>query len=159
MRHPAAFVVFLSLLAPAAAHGEAPTLSPPPAVPLDAKRPSLQVTIDRPKVDLAGHKLEVKLSRSAEKVKLKVIGQSGSVLAEIEKKFDGASAGSVLTLSWTPSSDEVVAKIEVWGYDTDGYYAGVAIIPWKVSIPHEELNFDTDSDVVRSSEAPKLRRA
>ena len=135
-------------LAGASAHADG-TSAPP-------KRPSLQVLIDRSKVDLAGHSLEVKLSRAAEKVTLKVFGQSGAILAEVDKPFNGAPAGTVLVMTWTPSSDEQVAKIEVWGHDTDGYYAGMAIIPWSLSVPHEEVNFETDSDVIRPSEVPKL---
>jgi outer membrane protein OmpA-like peptidoglycan-associated protein len=121
-----------------------------------AKKPALVVSIDRSKVDLAGHSLEVKLSRAADKVALKAVGQSGAVLAEVEKSFGGAAPGTVLVMTWTPSSDEPIAKIEVWGYDTDGYYAGVAIIPWSLSVPHEEVNFETDSDVIRPTEVPKL---
>jgi outer membrane protein OmpA-like peptidoglycan-associated protein len=143
-------------------------LASPALVPLQAfadpsspdkgavKKPALQVLIDRSKVDLAGHSLEVKLSRAAEKVTLKVVGQSGAVLAEVEKSFGGAAPGTTLVMTWTPSNDEPVAKIEVWGHDTDGYYAGVAIIPWSLSVPHEEVNFETDSDVIRPSEVPKL---
>lgn len=154
MRYSLAFVLSLAVLAPAAARGEAP--SPPPAERADTKRASLQVKIDRDKVDLAGHKLEVKLSNAADKIKLKVFGESGSVLADIEKTFDGAAAGTALVVSWTPSSAEAVAKIEVWGYDTDGFYAGVAIVPWKAEIPHEQVQFETDSDVIRATEEPKL---
>jgi len=120
------------------------------------KKPALVVSIDRSKVDLVGHTLEVKLSRTADKVTLKAVGQSGAVLAEVEKSFSGAAPGTVLVMTWAPSSDEQVAKIEVWGYDTEGYYAGVAIIPWSFNVPHEEVNFETDSDVIRPAEVPKL---
>jgi outer membrane protein OmpA-like peptidoglycan-associated protein len=128
-----------------------------PAQPQQApQRAALKVLIDRSKVDLVGHKLEVKLSRTADKVRIKVQGESGSLLAEVEKDFKGAAAGTALEMTWTPSSDEAVAKIEVWGYDTDGYYAGVAIIPWKVSVPHQDVNFATNSDAITAAEAPKL---
>ena len=166
MRHPLLLALALAALAPTAALADVPTdvltdvsgpgLFAPPAAPADNRRSSVQVTIDRAKVDLAGHKLEVKLSNPADKVKLKVIGQSGAVLAEVEKTFSGAAPGTALVVSWTPTSEEAVAKIEVWGYDTGGYYAGVAITPWKVSIPHEELNFESDSDVIRQADVPKL---
>jgi OmpA family len=151
-----AFALALPLLAPVLAHAEPPASFAPPAERTQTKRPSLQVNIDRAKVDLAGHKLEVTLSRAADKVRIKVFGQSGGVLAEVEKTFGGAAAGTVLVMSWTPSTEEDIAKIEVWGYDTDGYFAGVAIVPWNVSVPHEELNFETDSDVIRAGEVPKL---
>ncbi len=155
MRRSLALALALFSLAPAA-HGGPPLGSTPPADRTDDKAPKLQITIDRAKVDLPGHKLEAKLSRACDKVKVKVVGTSGSVLAEVEKTFGGAAAGSALLVSWTPSSEEDVAKIEVWGYDTEGYYVGIAVIPWKVSVPHEELNFETDSDVIRATESPKL---
>jgi outer membrane protein OmpA-like peptidoglycan-associated protein len=145
----------LCLLVPVPAlHGAVALADGAPDVP--PKKPALQVMIDLAKVDLAGHSLEVKLSRAAEKVTLKVFGQSGTILAEMEKPFSGAAAGTVLVMTWTPSSDEQVAKIEVWGHDTDGYYAGVVITPWSLNVPHEEVNFETDSDVIRPSEVPKL---
>lgn len=121
------------------------------------KRPPLKVVVDRAKVDLDHHKLEVKLSRTAEKVTLKVIGESGAKIAEVETQFNGAAAGTPLEVSWAPSSDEAVAKIEVWGYDSEGYYAGVAIVPWKATVPHQEVTFQTDSDAIGAAEAPKLQ--
>jgi outer membrane protein OmpA-like peptidoglycan-associated protein len=167
-----ALALLLPILAPTAAPGSAsaeppalpilrdarerPATRPPPAEPAQAKRPKLQVGVDLSKVDLAGHKLEVTLSHTADKVKIKVFGQSGAVLAEVEKAFGGASPGTVLAMSWTPASEEEVLKIEVWGYDTDGFYSGVAVTTWHIQIEHEELNFDTDSDVIRAGEAPKL---
>lgn len=151
MRLSPALLLIPCLLVPALAHGQAPA-----PVPAQTKQPSLQVTIDRSKVDLVNHKLEVKLSRAVEKVRLKVLGESGAVLAEVEKEFGGAAAGTPLEMSWTPSKEEAVARIEVWGHDTEGYYSGVAIIPWNVSVPHEDVQFETNSDVIRASEVPKL---
>src|SRR5262249_41947147 len=53
-------------------------------------------------------------------------------------------------------SDEIVARIEVFGFDSDGYYKGIAITPWTLSIPHEELNFKRDSSAIEEPEKPKL---
>jgi outer membrane protein OmpA-like peptidoglycan-associated protein len=129
------------------------------AVPLqrkaERKLPPLKVEIDRSKVDLEGRRLEVRMSREAHSVRLKVIGESGRVIAEEEHAFPGSPAGSPLIVTWKGSSEKV-ARIEVFAYDNFGYYAGVAIIPWSVNIPHEEVNFETDSAVIRKSEVPKL---
>jgi outer membrane protein OmpA-like peptidoglycan-associated protein len=149
-------LLFPTLAAPAFADPSG--ISPTPAVPLDGKKgPKLQVTIDQSKVDLSGHRLEVQLSHAADKVRIKVIGVSGGVLAEVEKSFGGASPGTVLAMSWTPSRDEEVGRIEVYGYDTDGFWIGVAITPWHASVDHEDVNFDTDQDVIKAGEAPKLQ--
>jgi outer membrane protein OmpA-like peptidoglycan-associated protein len=122
----------------------------------DTDRPP-KVIIDRAKVDLPNHKLVVQMSHPAARVVVKVFGDSGAVLAEVERKFDGAAVGTPLEMTWTPSSAEAVVKVEVWGYDTKGYYAGIAIVPWSVTIPHEEVNFATDSDAIRAADVPKLQ--
>jgi outer membrane protein OmpA-like peptidoglycan-associated protein len=150
---------------------------PPPAKPADEPAPpapaaadvpcspksgagtpkgKLELSVDRSKVDLEGRKLEVKLSRPACKVVLKVLGESGAVLANVIQPFDGSPAGTALMVGWSPSSPETVSRIEVWGHDTAGFYVGVAITPWNVKIPHEEVNFETNSDAIRPSEVPKL---
>jgi outer membrane protein OmpA-like peptidoglycan-associated protein len=121
-----------------------------------ADKPALKVTIDRSKVDLTNKKLEVKLSRTCEKITLKVQGESGAMLGETERPCKGIAAGTAIDVTWTQSSDEPIAKVEVWGHDTEGYYAGVAIVPWKASVPHQEVNFATDSDVIAANEVPKL---
>jgi outer membrane protein OmpA-like peptidoglycan-associated protein len=146
LRRTALLVLALPLVAPSLAFAQG----------APAKGDKLAVSIDRAKVDIPGRKLEVKMNRPADKVKLKVIGESGTTLADLEQSFGGAAPGTPLLVSWKPSSDEAVARIEVWGHDTQGFYAGVAILPWSVSIPHEEVNFQTDSDVIRPSESPKL---
>ena len=156
MRALVALFLVVPLLVSIEAWGDPPPSKGGTQPGASAKGPKLEVSIDRSKVDLVNHRLEVKLSRPAEKVRLKVIGESGATLAEVEQQFGGAAAGTALNVSWQPSSNEAVARIEVWGHDTSGFYAGVAILPWNVKVPHEEVNFQTDSDVIRASEVPKL---
>ena len=126
-----------------------------PAEPAPA-RGALEVVIDKSKVDLAAHRLEVKMNHTAAKITIKVFGDSGAVLAEDEQDFAGRTAGSALLVTWAPSSDEAVAKIEVFAFDKDGFYKGIAILPWNVSVPHEEVSFKHDSAEIEDTEKPKL---
>ena len=135
---------------------KAPISCEPKAGTAAAKGPKLALSIDRAKVNLDAHKLEVKLTRAACKVELKVVGESGKLLAEEAQAFNGAAPGTTLSVSWSPTGAEAVLRIEVWGHDTDGNFAGIAITPWSVALAHEEVNFENDSDVIRPSEAPKL---
>jgi len=140
--------------------GAAPASSSEDATPLESSErrlPPLKLEIDRAKVDIKARRLEVKMSREAHMVRIKVIGESGAVLAEEEHPFPGVAPGNPLVVTWKPSSRETVARIEVFGYDKDGYYAGIAITPWSATIDHDEVNFETDSAVIKSSEAPKLQ--
>ena len=124
-----------------------------------AQASPLRVLVDKSKVDLKEHRLELKMSREAGKVSLVVTGESGATLAEEEQDFSGRPAGTPLVVTWTPSSDEAVARIELRATDAFGYYAGVALSPWFVAIPHEDVVFRTDSADIDDPEKPKLEQA
>jgi outer membrane protein OmpA-like peptidoglycan-associated protein len=123
--------------------------------PARARGP-LEVVVDKAKVSLTEHHLELRASRSLVKVTIHVVGDSGNTLADETRELNSYAPGSPLIVTWTPSSDETVARIEVSAYDADGYWKTIAITPWAVVIPHEEVNFRTDSSQIDASEAPKL---
>jgi outer membrane protein OmpA-like peptidoglycan-associated protein len=146
-----AVLLFAGVCPPALAESEpAESERPEPTLP------PLQVTLDKNLVDLERHSLEVRMSRKAGRVEIKVYADSGVTLAEESHNFDGRPANSPLRVTWSPASDEAVAKIEVYAYDAFGYFKGIAIIPWSLEIPHEEVLFETNSAVIGSSEEPKL---
>ena len=118
--------------------------------------PAPQVQVDKAKVDLVNHKLELRMSHPAAEVEIKVYGESGEVLADERHDFTGQAAGSPLIVTWTPSSAETAARIELRAHDVVGGFAGVAIVSWSLSIPHEEVVFKTDSAEIMESERPKL---
>src|SRR5438105_14405961 len=81
----------------------------------------LKVQVDKSKVNLKEHHLEVKMWPRSSKISLVVVGESGATLAEEEQDFTGRAAGSPLLVTWTPSNDEAVAKITVKVGDERGY--------------------------------------
>ncbi len=131
--------------------------------------PPLEVQIDPSDVDLEKGRLSLRMSRPAARVTLKVIGLSGAVLADVSRDFDAAPAGSELVMEWTvppanpagqaATAPDPIARIEVFGYDTDDYHKGVALTPWSFEIPHAEVVFATDSAEIRPSETNKLRES
>jgi outer membrane protein OmpA-like peptidoglycan-associated protein len=120
---------------------------------------ALQVQVDKSKVDLKEHRLEVKMSLPAGKVKIEVYSDADAQLADEEHDFTGRAAGSPLVVTWSPSSDAPVGRIEVKAYDARGSWSGVELFPWYVPIPHEDVNFQTGSSEIQESEAPKLEAA
>jgi outer membrane protein OmpA-like peptidoglycan-associated protein len=129
------------------------------ATPATAAPAALKVAVDKAKVDLKAHRLEVKMSRPAGKVKIVVHGESGAVLADGEQDFSGRPGGTPLIVTWSPSSDEPVAKIELRAYDAQGNWVGVELAPWFVNIPHDDVNFKTDSAEIDAAEVPKVESA
>ncbi len=128
---------------------------PPPGAKASTRK--LEMTIDKAQVNIEDRHVEVKMNHPACKIELKVIGESGRTIAESAKGFHGAAPGSALAVTWTASQVEPILRIEVWAHDTQGRFAGMQITPWNVSIDHEEVNFESDSDAIRDSEAPKLQ--
>jgi len=118
--------------------------------------PAPQIQIDKSKVDLVNHRLEMRLSMPPADVEIVVTSESGEELASERHDFTGQAAGSPLVVTWTPSSDAPAARIELRAHDTAGGFAGMAIVSWSVSIPHEEVVFKTDSAEIMESERPKL---
>ena len=118
--------------------------------------PAPQIQIDKSKVDLANHRLEMRLRQPPADVEIVVPADSGAQLASDRHDFTGHAAGSPLIVTWTPSSDAPAARIELRAHDTAGGFAGMAIVSWSISIPHEEVVFKTDSAEIMDSERPKL---
>jgi outer membrane protein OmpA-like peptidoglycan-associated protein len=120
---------------------------------------ALKVAVDKGKVDLKGHRLEVKMSRPAGKVKITVYAESNAVLADEEQDFAGRPGGSPLIVTWNQSSDEPVARIALRAYDAQGNWVGVELAPWFVAIPHDDVNFTTGSAEIDAAEVPKVEAA
>jgi outer membrane protein OmpA-like peptidoglycan-associated protein len=133
---------------------------PAPALAQETTRrrntPAPQVVVDKSKIDLANHRLELRMSRPPAEVKIKVLADTGEVLADESHDVSGHPAGAPLMVTWTPSSPAAAARIEIKATDTTGGFAGVAVTSWSVSIPHEEVVFKTDSAEIMASERPKL---
>src|SRR5258708_22408009 len=137
--------------------GSARADDPPAPAPTSApNRVPLQVTVDKAKVDLVEHHLELRASRALVRVTLKVTGESGAILADVNRELGSETAGKTIVIEWQPASDEPVMRIEVFAYDGEGYYRGIAITPWSVAVPHEEVSFRTDSSQIDEPERPKL---
>ncbi len=145
-------MIRIALLTVILAGGLAPRLA-------SAAESALKVQVDKGKVDMKAHRLEVKMSRPAGKVKIQVYAESEAQLADEEQDFTGRPAGTPLIVTWHPSSDAAVARIEVKAYDAQGHWVGVELAPWFVPIPHEDVNFATGSSDIQPSETPKLEAA
>lgn len=136
---------------------------PSSAIPLEAKgKPDkfggkLTMQVDRNKVDLARHSLEVEMNRPVARIEVKVFGDDKEKLAEetIVPKED--VVGAPILVQWSQRGKAEIARIELYGYDNEGNWVGVAIIPWNVKIPHEEVHFATDKATIDHSEVDKLQ--
>jgi len=131
-----------------------------PEVPLaETFGKKLTITIDKSKVDLDRHRLTIHVNRPTKRVEYKVYDDIGAVLAEEVKEQEGKAMTGDVELSWKAGSDTKVGKIEVTAFDLEDNWVAVALVPWSLSIPHEEVNFETARHDIRDSEGPKLTQS
>ena len=108
---------------------------------------------------LDDHQMIIRMSRPPGKVQLTVKTEEGAIIADIQEDFTGRSAGAPLTVKWDQERDQPVGSIQLRMYDRDEHYIEQEYSAWFVPIPHEEVNFRTDSSDIDASEIPKLDAA
>lgn len=116
----------------------------------------LKVDISAEDIDLDARTLKCRSNNPAKKIALEIFGDGGKLLDTVEEHFDAADPGTNLELTWTdPGEDILFMKLRV--FDIAGFYNGVKITPFSISIPHDEVEFVSGQHVVRASESPKLQ--
>ena len=116
----------------------------------------LTLTMDKDKdVDIPGRKLRFTLNQAISKVHLKVLMDTGSTIVDDDIAFDNEPAGTKLEVTW-PEAKGQVLKVDLRAYAKSGVYNGVELTPWRIDIPHEEVNFASGKWDVSAEEAVKL---
>lgn len=120
--------------------------------------PPITMSLSKSKVDLTRRHLTFQLNQPAKSAELEVKGPRGVVLARAEESYGGAAPGTPLPISW-PVVNETITSIEITAHSTAGFWTGKVVTPWSVTIPHEDVAFETDRWKIRASEAPKIDQA
>jgi outer membrane protein OmpA-like peptidoglycan-associated protein len=103
--------------------------------------------------------MEIRMSRPPGKVQLTVKTEEGAVIADIQEDFTGQPARAPLVVRWDQAPDQPTGSIQLRMFDRDEHYIDQEYSAWYVPIPHEEVNFRTDSSDIDASEVPKLDAA
>ena len=117
----------------------------------------LKVDISAEDIDLDARTLKCRINNPAKKLALEIFGEGGKRLDTVEEHFDAEAPGTNLELSWTdPGEDILFMTLRVT--DIAGFYSGVKITPFSISIPHDEVEFVSGQHSIRASESPKLQK-
>jgi outer membrane protein OmpA-like peptidoglycan-associated protein len=103
--------------------------------------------------------MEIRMSRPPGKIQLTVKTEEGAVIADLQEDFSGKPANAPLVVRWDQGRDQPTGSIQLRMYDRDEHFIDQEYSAWYVPIPHEEVNFRTDSSDVDASEVPKLDAA
>ncbi len=130
----------------------------PAAAPLPAGKSVFRVEVDKSHA-LDEHWMEIRMSRPPGKVLLTVKTEEGAIIDDVQEDFTGKPAGAPLVVRWQQTKDQPTGSISLRMYDRDEHYIDQEYSAWYVPIPHEEVNFRTDSSDIDPAEVPKLDAA
>jgi outer membrane protein OmpA-like peptidoglycan-associated protein len=120
------------------------------------KRVPIHVGYDAEHLDLDKHVLEFKPSRPVAEASLVVIGEDGDEIGKGAATYEHASAAAWWSIAWTQPEGSRVMILKLRVAAADGVATNVELIPWSVSIDHEDVNFRTDLAVIDADERAKL---
>jgi len=119
-------------------------------------RAPLKVGYDIDHLDLDRHVLQFRLSRPAGSAELVVIGEDGKEIGTGSATYKGEPPDTWLPISWTQPPKARVMMMKLRVVASDGLAANVELVPWSVTVDHEDVNFATDSAVIERTEEAKL---
>ncbi len=120
----------------------------------DNRKP-IHIEYDAEHLDLDKHVLQFKPSRAIVEASLVVIGDDGKELGTGAATYEHAPADAWWSIAWTqPAATVMMLKLRVEA--ADHVATNVELIPWSVTIDHEDVNFRTDSSVIDAGEHAKL---
>jgi outer membrane protein OmpA-like peptidoglycan-associated protein len=125
---------------------------------------TIQIGYDKnyvsPHLNVEKRFVELTLSSPAGHAEIEVFSDEGIKMGEGKASFAGEPAGTWLRIPWDGTSaapnESVVLRLSVKLFDKDGASGHINLYPWFVSVPHEDVNFETNSWEVRDSEKLKL---
>lgn len=110
-------------------------------------------------VDLAARTFQLVTNHPPGTVDIEVIDDQQRTLGKSTFVVTDALPGQPVTVSWTQEAEGNIFRISATARDAFGYWAGVEIIPWSLSIPHEDVVFASGSADIPADEAPKVDAA
>ncbi|HEY6037666.1 MAG TPA: OmpA family protein [Kofleriaceae bacterium] len=119
-------------------------------------RPALKVGYDAEHLDLDKRVLQFTMSRPAGAATVTAIGEDGSTLGEGAATYERQAPGTWVAISWKQPASARVLMLKLHAESADAGVTDVELVPWSVTIDHEDVTFATDSAVIAESEQAKL---
>lgn len=116
----------------------------------------LAISVSPGDIDLAHGTLTLTANHALASASVEAFGEDGESLGG--GASNDAGRGTSVKLTWT-SPPAKVLKLHVKATDTNGYYTGLDLFPWRVDVPHQDVRFASGSAEIPAEERPKLDAA
>ncbi len=111
-------------------------------------------------LDLDNDTLTLKSERATAKVEVEIYTDEDELLVSSAETYDPPiPAGQPVPVKWIPKKKADVLRIHLVVHDERGAYRSSDSFPYSITIPHEDVVFDTGKSVLRPDQAPKLEAA
>jgi outer membrane protein OmpA-like peptidoglycan-associated protein len=117
---------------------------------------TLKVAYDADHLDLDKRVLQFKPTHPAASATLTVIGDDGKELGTGSATYKDAKADEWQSITWTQPAKTNVMIMKLRVVAVDGSASNLELVPWSVTIDHEDVNFTTDSAKIDATESLKL---
>jgi len=116
----------------------------------------LKLSIKPEDVDLDTRVMTFQINNPAKRAELIFVGKNRKPIYTKRANFNNAKAGSDLTIKWRdPGQDVLYMDLKV--YDIAEFWTGMRLTPFSISIPHDDVEFDSGKWNIKSSEESKLK--
>lgn len=116
----------------------------------------LKIDITTEDVDLDGRKLQARITNAAAAAELTIYGEDGDVIGSERVDYaPPAPPGTNLEVSWAEVQPKIL-YMQLKVTDVAGFFVGVKITPFSISIPHEDVHFEFGRSSIPASEDAKL---
>jgi len=116
-------------------------------------------TTSTPKEIQDDHRVTIVADRAVSRLEIEAYGDNGVLIASTGKDFPNVAADTPLSIDWVPGRDGPVLRLNVTVHDDAGMHRAGDFYPHFISVPHEEVVFESGKAEIRASEAAKLEEA
>jgi len=107
-------------------------------------------------VDMETRSFDLVSNHPPSHVDLEIMDDERRIIGTSTFNVRDAVQGKAVRVTWEEPLPGNIFKISATAHDQYGYWAGVDIIPWSLSIPHEDVNFESGKHEILAEEAPKV---
>jgi len=120
------------------------------------KRAPVHVGYDLEHLDLDKRVLEFRPSRPIREASIVAIAEDGTELGRGAASYERPPAGAWWSITWSQPPDTRVLMLKLRVAAADGVATNVDLVPWSVTIEHDDVKFATDSAAIEGDEGAKL---
>jgi len=117
----------------------------------------LKLELQPEDVNLEKRTLAFRSNNPVQSASLELFGKDGQKLKTVERKLGGAPGGAPIPFTWDDPGAEIL-YMDFKVTDVAGFWKGIRLSPFRVDIPHEEVEFESGKWDIRATEEPKLKK-